>query len=227
MSEKDNGGDGGSELDRAMADAVRSVEQREASNPGRIRAEDSSEEGEPDRPRDAGEAITESLLKAKNELSEALKQTQAEAQSLRDKWLRAAADLDNYRKRAAKEREDVVKFGNERLLRDFLPVIDDLDRVVASAPKSNDPVIEGVKLVLKKFLDQLEKHGVTSFDTEGKTFDPNLHEAVQQVPSDKPMGSVVTQLQRGYTLGGRLLRPALVTVSLGPGTDSGSEKQSS
>jgi molecular chaperone GrpE len=223
VSEKDNGGDGGSDLDRAMADAVRSMEQREGSDPGRKRAEDGSDEGEAEKPRAAGEAITESLLKAKNELQEVLKQTQTEAQSLRDKWLRAAADLDNYRKRAAKEREDVVKFGNERLLKDFLPVIDDLDRVVASAKNTNDPVVEGVRLVLKKFLDQVEKHGVGSFDTEGKAFDPNLHEAVQQVASEKPMGTVVNQLQRGYTLGGRLLRPALVTVSMGPS----SEKQSS
>src|SRR5262245_22788590 len=143
-----------------MADAVRSMEQREAANPNQRKADEGSEEGE-DRPRDAAEAVTESLLKAKNELQEVLKQTQTEAQSMRDKWLRAAADLDNYRKRAAKERDEVVKFGNERLLKDFLPIVDDLDRVVGSAGAGGDQaaaVVQGVKLVLKKFLDQLEKH---------------------------------------------------------------------
>lgn len=217
MSEKDNGGpDGSDPLKDAIADAVRSVEARE--------------EGSPAAQRNAGEAITESLLKAKNELQEVLKQTQTEAQSMRDKWLRAAADLENYRKRAQKEREDVVKFGNERLLKDFLPVVDDLERVVSASNKASlDPqsqaVIDGVKLVSKKFLDQLEKHGVTSFDSQGKSFDPNLHEAVQQVASSQQMGTVVDQLQRGFMLGGRLLRPALVTVSLGGG-DSSENKSS-
>ncbi len=209
VTEKDNG----SELKKAMADAIRSVEE----------GADETEE----RPqKQASEAVTESLLKAKDELQEVLKQTQTEAQSMRDKWLRAAADLENYRKRAQKEREDVVKFGNERLLKDFLPIIDDLDRVVASTSTTAtvDPqaqaLVEGVRLVLKKFLGQLEKHGVTSFEAEGKTFDPNLHEAVQQVPSDKPMGAVVNQLQRGFLIAERLLRPALVTVSLGGGKSS-------
>jgi molecular chaperone GrpE len=226
VSENKNGGGDGSDLKKAMADAMRAVEEREAeAHSGRDADEETSDEASPDqassdRPKGAGEAITESLLKAKNELQEALKQTQTEAQSMRDKWLRAAADLDNYRKRAQKEREDVQKFGNERLLRDFLPVLDDLDRVVASAAAKTDresaAVIDGVRLVLKKFTDQLERHGVTSFDAAGKPFDPNLHEAVQQVVSDLPMGSVVDQLQRGFTISGRLLRPALVTVSLGP-----------
>lgn len=200
-------------LKEAIAEAARAVDEQESQGAGRS----------------AGEAVTESLLKAKNELQEVLKQTQTEAQSMRDKWLRAAADLENYRKRAQKEREDVVKFGNERLLKDFLPVVDDLERVVSSSSKASlDPqsqaVIDGVRLVSKKFLDQLEKHGVTSFDSQGKAFDPNLHEAVQQVASSQPMGTVVDQLQRGFMLGGRLLRPALVTVSIGG--DSSENKSS-
>lgn len=209
MTEKDNG----SELKKAMADAMRSVEDREAETEERPQKQ-------------ASEAVTESLLKAKEELQEVLKQTQTEAQAMKDRWHRAAADLDNYRKRAQKEREDVVKFGNERLLKDFLPIVDDLDRVVASASTTAivDPqaqaLIDGVRLVVKKFLGQLEKHGVTAFEAEGKTFDPNLHEAVQQVASDKPVGSVVNQLQRGFMISERLLRPALVTVSLGGGKAS-------
>lgn len=211
MVDKQSGGD---DLNKAMADAVRAVESREGGD------------NTDDKPKSAGEAITESLLKAKAELEEVLKQTQAEAQSLRDKWLRSAADLENYKKRAVKEREDVVKFGNERILRDLLPTVDDLDRVVASAEASGSSpqttaIVDGIKMVSKKFLDQLEKHGVATFEAVGQPFDPNMHEAVQQVASDKPVGTVVSQMQRGFTLSGRLLRPALVTVSLG---DSGSSK---
>lgn len=223
-------------IDRAMADAVRSVEARERGGEGAAGAsdsrpgedEDADASGPPEPAPEAGkksaaDAVAESLLKAKRELEEVLKQTQEEAKSLRDKWLRAAADLENYRKRAAREREEVEKFGNERMLRAILPVLDDLDRSIQSAQtglSSDDArttaLIDGIKLVMKKFLDQLEKHGVTTFQSEGAPFDPNTQEAVQQVNSDKPVGTVVNQLQRGYMLSGRLLRPALVTVSLGP-----------
>jgi molecular chaperone GrpE len=209
-----------------MVEAVRAVEAREKS----VESQDAS----PDDPQDPGEdpdqpespkksaasAVTESLIDAKHELEQVLKQTQEEAKSLRDKWLRAAADLENYKKRAIREREEVVKFGNERLLRDFLPIIDDLDRFLSSATADDaksQGLMEGLKLIQKKFLDQLEKHSVTSFSAVGQPFDPNNHEAVQQVHSDaQPMGTVVNQLQRGFHLAGRLLRPALVTVSLGP-----------
>lgn len=205
-----------------MADAVRAVERREqkAAVPEEKDTDDDDAGPREQEPRRAaGEAITESLLKAKKELEEALTQTQAEAKSLHDRWLRSAADLENYKKRAVREREEVAKFGNERLLKDFLPVVDDLDRVVQT-PLGDDlrsqAVLEGVKLVSKKFLDQLEKHGVKAFSALGKTFDPNTQEAVQQVHSDEPAGKVVTELQRGFTLQDRLLRPALVVVSLGP-----------
>src|SRR5262249_21153114 len=140
----------------------------------------------------ASDAVTESLLKAKKELEEALQQTKDEAKRFHDNWLRAAADLENYKKRAIKDREESEKFGNEKLLRDFLPVIDDLDRVIQSSGQVDDPkskaVIDGVRLVQKKLLDQLERHHVTTFTSEGTPFDPNLHEAVQQIASDKPIG---------------------------------------
>jgi molecular chaperone GrpE len=222
------------DLDQAMAEAVRAVEERERSGngtgtPGRHeengdQPSDTAPSEKAEERKSASAAVTESLLKAKHELESALKQTQDEAKSLHDKWLRAAADLDNYKKRTAREREEVVKFGNERLLRDFLPVIDDLDRLINSMPAGDpktQPLIDGVRLIHKKFLDQLEKHGVTSFTAEGQPFDPNTHEAVQQMPSHLPVGTVVNQLQRGFTLSGRLLRPALVTVSLGPATPAG------
>jgi molecular chaperone GrpE len=190
-------------IDDAMAEAVASVEARESAE---------SRKG-------AGEAVTEALIEAKKELESALQQTQKEAESFRDKWLRAAADLENYRKRAQREREETEKFANEKLLKDLLPVLDDLDRALGTlAPKSDEAklVAEGVAMVHKKFVSQLEKHGITTFESVGKAFDPSLHEAVQQVHSDTPAGSVANELQRGFLISGRLLRPALVTVSLGP-----------
>lgn len=171
-------------------------------------------------------AADEAMSQAQGALEEALEQTRKEAQELKEKWLRAAADLENYRKRAAREREDVQKFGNERLLRDFLPIVDDLERGIeavqtADQETAKDQMLDGVQLVLKKFLAQLERHGVTSFDAEGEVFDPALHEAVQQVPAEIEPGRVVTQLQRGFKINDRLLRPAIVVVSLGPASGSG------
>lgn len=140
-----------------------------------------------------------------------------ERDELKDRWMRSAADFENYKRRAAKEREDVQKFANEKLLKDFLPVVDDLDRAMDVVKTGSDQVREGMEMVRKKFLAQLEKHGVEAFDSLHQTFDPNLHEAVQQSPSpDVPAGQVLSELQRGFTINGRLLRPAMVIVSLGP-----------
>lgn len=209
-------------LEEAMAEAVASMEARE--HGGEVEVEvDPPEGGEQ---KDAGTAVTEALLEAKHELESALKQTQKEAEGFREKWLRAAADLENYRKRAQREREEVEKFANEKLLKDLLPVLDDLDRaleMVGSEPPSDAvQIVDGMKLVHKKFVSALERHGVTTFESKGEPFDPALHEAVQQVHADTPAGSVAAELQRGWMIAGRLLRPALVTVSLGP--EGGSTK---
>ena len=136
--------------------------------------------------------------------------------------MRAAADLENYRRRSARERDDVQKYGAEKLLKDFLPIMDDLDRALgvvsnADANAATEQLLGGVRLVQKKFLTTLEKHGVTSFEAQGQAFDPQRHEAVQQAPSEEiPAGGVAEELQRGFLLHDRLLRPALVVVSLGP-----------
>jgi molecular chaperone GrpE len=201
----------GNDLEKAMKEAIASVEARERGDAPAAAAAPS-----------AAEAITESLLRARKELEEALEQTKKEAQSFHERWLRSAADMENYRKRAMREQDDIRKFGSERLLKDFLPPIDDLERAVAALEgadvgEAGGKLVEGVRMVHRKFLGQLEKHGVTTFEAVGKAFDPGQHEAVQQVNADAPAGTVVTQLQRGFLLHERLLRPALVVVSLGPG----------
>lgn len=133
-----------------------------------------------------------------------------------ERVLRAVADLENYKKRAAKEKEEVLKFGIEKLLKDFLPVVDNFDRALEHAQKSADfeGFKTGINMTRKMFEDTLAKHGVKSFPSAGKPFDPNFHEAMQAVESaDVPPNHVVSEMVRGYTLNDRLVRPALVTVS--------------
>ncbi len=133
-----------------------------------------------------------------------------------DRHLRAAADLENYRKRAQREKEEVQKFGVEKVLKDLFPVVDNLDRALAAAPEG-DPLVSGVKLVLKSLEDALARHGVKSFRALGETFDPRLHEAILQVPTaDAPAGTVVMEHGRGFTLHDRLVRAALVGVAAPP-----------
>lgn len=136
-----------------------------------------------------------------------------------DRALRAQADLENYRKRAQKEKEEVQKFGSERLLRDLLPVIDNLDRALEAAAKSPDidSFQKGVAMTRKSFEDTLGRHGVKAFSAKGQPFDPRLHEAIQQVETaDVPAGHVVHEVVRGFMLSERLVRPALVVVARAP-----------
>jgi molecular chaperone GrpE len=141
------------------------------------------------------------------------RETFARLKDEHDARLRAAADLDNFKKRAQREREEIQKFGSERLLKDLLPVVDNLDRALAAAPQG-DPMAKGVELVRKGLEEALLRHGVEAFSALGKPFDPRVHEALAQldVPGAEP-GSVVAEHGRGFLLHGRLLRPAMVAVS--------------
>lgn len=136
-----------------------------------------------------------------------------------ERMLRAVADLDNFKKRAQKEKDEVTRFGAEKLLKDFLPVIDNLDRALEHAKTSTDieALRQGVVMTRKSFEDSLSRHGVKSFTTVGKPFDPRFHEAMSQVETaELPPQHVVHEAVRGFTLNDRLIRPALVTVSLAP-----------
>ncbi|HEX9244277.1 MAG TPA: nucleotide exchange factor GrpE [Anaeromyxobacter sp.] len=137
-----------------------------------------------------------------------------------ERLLRAAADLENYRKRAVREREDIQKFGSEKLLKDLFPVVDNLDRALAAAP-ADDPLADGVKLVRTSLEQVLAKHGVTGFSAMGEKFDPAAHEALMQVPTrEKPPGTVVLEHARGFKLHDRLVRPAMVGVAVEPPPDA-------
>jgi molecular chaperone GrpE len=130
-----------------------------------------------------------------------------------------AADFDNYKKRAAREKEEWIKFANEDLIKAMLPFIDNLERAVNHAEKVEDAgvLIEGVRLTIQQLLQALNKFGLSSFESLGKPFDPALQEAILLVPTDQlEPNQVVEEFQKGYLLNDRLLRPATVSVSKPP-----------
>ena len=154
-------------------------------------------------------------------LREALETKTREADEHRDRYLRAAAEFDNARKRAAREREDYTRYANESLLRELLPVLDNFDRALQAArgEAGAETVTAGVELIQRELLRVLEKFGVTPFASVGQPFDPERHEAIARVPAEgQPEGTVMNETARGYTLNGRVLRPAMVTVATPPDT---------
>jgi len=143
---------------------------------------------------------------------------EAKAETLRfkEQWMRSAADFDNFRKRSRRELEDTRKAGREELLKDLLPVFDNLERAMTSAERATEvkPVSDGLKMVLRQFVDTLGRSGITKVPTVGQQFDPGLHEAIQQVETDEhPPGTVVAEVQPGYLQGDRLIRAAMVVVA--------------
>lgn len=147
-------------------------------------------------------------------LAAELAEAKAKAKENWDKFLRATADLENYRRRAKRDLDDAKAESRTRVLKEMLPVVDNLERALAHTEGADTAsILEGVRLVLRQFSHALEKCEVTAIEAEGKPFDPNQHEAIGQKESDAPAGSVVEVLQKGYKLADRLLRPALVVVA--------------
>jgi molecular chaperone GrpE len=145
-----------------------------------------------------------------------LEAARAEAQKNRDQLLRMAADFDNYKKRSRRELGDAVKVAREDLLRDLLPVFDNLERASAHANTTTDTkaLADGISMVQRQFLDTLGRLGIERVEAAGKPFDPAVHEAVQHLETDEfSPGVVAAELQAGYRIGDRVLRPALVVVA--------------
>ncbi len=143
----------------------------------------------------------------------------------KDRHLRLAAEFDNFKRRTLKERQDLLNFGTEALMKELLATIDNLDRALGHVNQEDDVdkehLLEGVELTLRSLLQTLEKDGLKVVEAEGVEFDPAQHEAIRQVPSDEhPQGTVVEVYQKGYMLKNRLLRPALVAVVGPAGNDS-------
>ena len=172
--------------------------------PGRTEAEAAGNGVDAAQPADPGASAALEVLQLRSELAE-----------LKDRWMRERADLENYKRRAVREKQDALRFGSEALLKDLLPVIDNLHRALAHA-KSDDPIAAGVQMVLRGFDEIFERHGVKVVPARGEPFDPSRHEAISHVESEHPPNTVIDEHQRGYVLHDRLLRPALVTVGKGP-----------
>jgi molecular chaperone GrpE len=150
---------------------------------------------------------------------------EAEKADLRDRMLRIAAEFENWKKRARKEQTDGEAKVREAVLRDILEVMDNLERATAATGGASDlqSVQQGIALVLRLFGQKLERYDVKSLDAKGKPFDPRLHEAISQAPSaEVAPGTVLNELQKGYKIGERLLRPAAVVVAIAPPAPAGS-----
>jgi molecular chaperone GrpE len=150
-----------------------------------------------------------------------------ELSEIKDRYLRALADNENARKRIRQQSEESIRIQRENFLRDLLPIVDNLERAVEAARGGGNgkPIVEGVEMVLRTILDFLKTHGVTQISAVGELFDPQRHEAVDQIESDQhPPNTVVNEFHRGYQIGERLLRPARVAVAKsGPERDGGGE----
>jgi molecular chaperone GrpE len=225
----------------AVEEALRSVERIQSPEPPA--ATEGAEVAVEPGGGEAGESDREKSLAAQLELSqEKARETLERLKDTHDRYLRAVAELENYRKRAQKERDEVLRYGNEKLLKDLFPVVDALDRALAAAATGkgegraiaeeagsagrrgeaegraiDDPLVKGVQLVRANLEQALARHGVTSFTALGQPFDPSKHEALLTVvTADQPPGTVVAEHARGFLLNDRLARPAMVGVAKAP-----------
>ncbi len=192
-----------------------------------VMEEAASQEDVSQDPAPEAEAPLSSEQEAINKLEAQLAAARTEAQEYKDKWVRAAAEFENYKKRTARETENFKKFANENIIKDMLSVVDNLERALSSSqPESNADscIAEGVEMTRKEILKVFEKYGVVPVEAMGQPFDPAVHEAVmQEQDPTQPANTVIRELQKGYTLHGRLLRPAMVVVSTGGPSDVGAE----
>ena len=151
-------------------------------------------------------------------MQQELETARSENAAAADMMLRLAAEMDNYKKRVLKEREALIKYGCQGVVQELLPILDNFERAIESASKSKNfgSFLEGVEMIFRQMNDALERKGITRIDAVGEIFDPNIHEAVMQVASEEhPENTVVEELQKGYMLHDRVIRPAMVTVSKG------------
>jgi molecular chaperone GrpE len=150
------------------------------------------------------------------ELRKRIESLENHAKDKENKYVYLYADFDNFKKRSIKERSDLIKFGWEPVARDLLRTVDNLERALEHVPSGTDKnFVSGIQMVLEELKSTLQKQGIERIESVKKDFDPNLHEAVGQEESDLPSGKIVREHSGGYTLHGRLLRPARVVISQG------------
>lgn len=206
---------------------------------------DHSHEKNPQNPHAESRAAEDPKASASNDKTEvsaqdyeALKKKVEELEGLRQKFLLAAADYENAKKRNAREKEDFIKFSQERILKDLLPVLDNFDRAVGHANAANanassyeelrqnlNTVISGVERIQKQLVDILKRYGLTRIETAGQIFNPNFHEAVAHVSEEGKEDQIVDELEVGYMLHDRLLRAAKVRVRMSPQQSAASDEK--
>ena len=166
----------------------------------------------------SGEQQTEKIaaedhIKEIEDLKKKLEEKEKEAAANYEKYLRSVAELDNYKKRAIKEKADIIKYGKEDIVKDILPFMDSLDRALEHDTGDIKAFKDGVALIQDQLLCCLKKHGVERIETAGADFDPNFHEAIMQMESEQHEDNkIVNEMEKGYLLNGRLLRPSRVCV---------------
>ena len=178
----------------------------------KIKKDHADKHGQPGEPH-ADKVVTEDHAQENVDLNKKLEEKEKEAAANYDKYLRTLADLENYKKRAIREKGDIIKYGNEDLIKDILPFVDSLDRALEHSTGDVQAFKDGVALIQEQLLCCLKKHGVERIETAGLNFDPNFHEALMQLESDQHEDNkIVSEMEKGYLLNGRLLRPSKVCV---------------
>ena len=168
--------------------------------------------GQPGEPHE-DKIVAEDHAQENEDLKNKLEEKEKESKANYDKYLRAVAELDNYRKRAAREKADIIKYGKEDVIKDILPFMDSLDRALEHDTGDVQAFKDGVALIQDQLLCCLKKYGVERIETAGMDFDPNFHEALMQMESDQHEDNkIVSEMEKGYLLNGRLLRPSRVCV---------------
>jgi molecular chaperone GrpE len=180
-----------------------------------VHSEEALEEHKKKKKKEDVEGLKAALADTQKELGE----RETSVQELKERLLYQQADFETFKKLKIKEKVDLLRYGNETLVKELLPVIDNLERAIehATNTEGSKTIVEGVEMTLGGFLKTLEKFGVTRVEALQTTFDPNLHEAVlAEETNDAEPGTVVKEFQKGYVMDGRLLRPSMVSVAKKP-----------
>jgi molecular chaperone GrpE len=186
--------------------------------------------GVPDQEEQTKEEVPLNNSVSNQDLAASLKDKEKEAAGNYEKYLRAVADFDNYKKYVAKDRADLIKYSNERIIKDILPILDSLDRAIHHAADFKDigTFIDGVKIIQEQMTVCLEKYGVKPIEAIGQPFNPEIHEALMLAESDEHKeGTVLQEFEKGYLLNDRLLRAAKVSVSKRKSAEEGTEQDKS
>ena len=186
----------------------------EGSEPTTLKEKNSSSTETPKAEENAELKVKATL--SENPLEKKVSELEIEVKEKESKYLYLYADFENYKKRSVKERSELIKFGSEPLVRELLQTLDNLERALQHTPEGTDKnLVAGLKMVFENFQSTLKRFGIEAVESLKKDFDPTLHEAVGQEDSDLPEGKIVKEELSGYTLHGRLIRPARVIVSRG------------